>query len=230
MRDGKLLMLNYGYGVSTARGRVKCGKPFLAVFDAETGRQEKMIPLYDKKHIMNDALLTDEGGFLAGNDKVVHLSFRESTVVTKDWKNGKNNGNLIYVASQPHYGFHGDDEQMTLIEPTSKTCPMMSSKERLFVFDEKLDTLSSYDISEMFRVRFRLDDVVCVQNCKDNHNFWLIKIEGKPIGKMKWEPTNVLLRGENAIAVYEHKVSVFQLRGQTDTGEKLESEESTLDE
>lgn len=227
MREGKLLMLNYGYGNSLMRGRVKCGKPLLAVFDAETGRQEKMIPLYDKKHVMNDALLTDEGVFLAGNDKVVHFSFRDSTVVAKDWKNGKNNGNLIYVAYQPHYGYHGDDKQLTLIEPSPKTCPMMTSKERLFVFDEKLDTLSSYDISELFRVRFRLEDVVCVQNCKEKDNFWLVKVDGEPIGKMKWEPTNVLLCGENAIAVYEHKVSVFQLPGQTSGGEKTKPEGAT---
>lgn len=230
MREGKLLMLNYGYGNSLMRGRVKCGKPFLAVFDAETGRREKMIPLYDKKHIMNDGMLTADGVFLAGSDKVVHLSFQDSTVVAKDWKNGKNIGDLLFVAHAPYYGFHGDDEQMTLIEPTSKTCPMMTTKKKLFVFDEKLDTLSSYDISEVFRVRFRVNDVVCVQNCEESNNFWLIKIDGTPVGKMKWKPTNVLLRGENAIAVYEHKVSVFQLPVQADKGKIPEPEESTSGE
>ena len=67
LRDGKILMLNYGYGKSLMRGTVKCGKPFLASFDAQTGDRERMFPLYDKKHVMSDGMLTESGVFLAGS-------------------------------------------------------------------------------------------------------------------------------------------------------------------
>lgn len=81
LRDGKILMLNYGYGKSLMRGTVKCGKPFLASFDAQTGDRKKMFPLYDKKHIMNDGMLTESGVFLAGSDKlyICHLLILQSS-------------------------------------------------------------------------------------------------------------------------------------------------------
>lgn len=58
---------------------------FLGFFDAQTGDREKMFPLYDKKHVMNDGMLTESGVFLAGSDKAVYLSFADSAVISKDW-------------------------------------------------------------------------------------------------------------------------------------------------
>lgn len=171
-RDGKVLMLNYGYGFSLMRGRVKCGKPFLASFDAQTGDMEKMFPLYDKKHIMNDGLLTEKGVFLAGADKAVYLSFADSAVINKDWDR-KGNGSLELVLRRPFYAFHGDAPKLSLIEASDKVCPMQTSANKFFVFDDKLDILDSYELNEMFAVKFWLNDVLCVQNQEDKSNFRL---------------------------------------------------------
>lgn len=123
-------MLNYGYGNSLMRGTVKCGKPFLASFDAQTGDREKMFPLYDKKHVMNDGMLTESGVFLAGSDKAVYLSFADSAVISKDWDR-RANGALTMVLRKPFYAFHGLAPKLTLVEAFDKVCPMQTSTNKL---------------------------------------------------------------------------------------------------
>ena len=210
LRDGKILMLNYGYGNSLMRGTVKCGKPFLASFDAQTGDREKMFPLYDKKHVMNDGMLTESGVFLAGSDKAVYLSFADSAVISKDW-NRSANGALTMVLRKPFYAFHGLAPKLTLVEAFDKVCPMQTSTNKLFVFNDKLDILESYDLYETFSVCFRLDDVLCIQNRDDKSNFRLIHPDGSSIGKLKGKPVATLLKGRNVLAVYDDHLTVFRL-------------------
>lgn len=210
LRDGKILMLNYGYGNSLMRGTVKCGKPFLASFDAQTGDREKMFPLYDKKHVMNDGMLTESGIFLAGSDKAVYLSFADSAVISKDWDR-RANGALTMVLRKPFYAFHGLAPKLTLVEAFDKVCPMQTSTNKLFVFNDKLDILESYDLYETFSVCFRLDDVLCIQNRDDKSNFRLIHPDGSSIGKLKGKPVAALLKGRNVLAVYDDHLTVFRL-------------------
>lgn len=209
-RDGKVLMLNYGYGHSLMRGRVKCGKPFLASFDAQTGDMDRMFPLYDKKHVMNDGMLTESGVFLAGANKAVYLSFADSAVISKDWDR-TSNGALALVLREPFYAYHGDASKLALIEATDKMCPMQTSTNKFFVFDDKLDVLDSYEQDETFAVNFRLDDVLCVQNRKDLSNFRLIHPNGSSVGNLKWNPKVVMLKGRNTVVVYDKKLAVFRL-------------------
>lgn len=207
LHNGKLLMLNYGYGNSLMRGRVKCGNPFLAVFDTQSGNRERFVPLYDKKHVMNDGALTDDGVFLAGSNQVVYLSFQDSTFVKKEWER-KKLGSLDYVLREPFYGIHGDAQKLSLLETTSKRCPMCTDKNKLFVIDNKLNVLDSYEYSEIFSVSFRLEDVICVKNRGVMSDFRLIRPDGTLMGKLKYKPLETILCGKNAIVVYDHQISL----------------------
>ena len=159
---------------------------------------------------MNDGMLTESGVFLAGSDKAVYLSFADSAVISKDW-NRSANGALTMVLRKPFYAFHGLAPKLTLVEAFDKVCPMQTSTNKLFVFNDKLDILESYDLYETFSVCFRLDDVLCIQNRDDKSNFRLIHPDGSSIGKLKGKPVAALLKGRNVLAVYDNHLTVFRL-------------------
>lgn len=211
MRDGKVFMLNYGYGDSMMRGRIKCGKPFLAVFDALTGKLEKFLPLYDKKHIMNDGFLSDNGVFLAGSEKAVYCSFQDQTINVKDWDK-KQFGSLFLIPNHDLYAFHGMASKLTLVKAGASTCPMLTDKNKLCVLDDHMNILDTYELGETFAVRFKIDDAICLQNNVDKSNYWLIYPDGTALAKFKWQPSLVKSAGNNnIIVVYKHKISTFKL-------------------
>ena len=204
-------MLNYGYGDSMMRGRIKCGKPFLAVFDALTGKQEKFLPLYDKKHVMNDGFLSDNGVFLAGSEKAVYCSFQDSTINVKDWDK-KQFGSLFLIPNHDLYAFHGMAPKLTLVKAGASTCPMLTDKNKLCVLDDHMNILDTYELGETFAVRFKIDDAICLQNNADKSNYWLIYPDGTALAKFKWQPSLVKSAGNNnIIVVYKHKISTFKL-------------------
>ncbi len=210
MRNGKVFMLNYGYGDSMMRGRIKCGKPFLAVFDALTGKQEKLLPLYDKKHIMNDGFLSDNGVFLAGSDKAVYCSFQDSTVNAKDWDR-KHLGALVLIPSHELYAFHGMAPKLTLVKADEDVCPIWTDKSKLCILDVHMNMLDTYEQEETFSIRFRSADAICLQNNDDKSNYWLIHSDGTALAKFKWKPSLVKSAGKSIIVAYRHKVSTFKL-------------------
>lgn len=210
MRNGKIFMLNYGYGDSMMRGRIKCGKPFLAVFDALTGKQEKFMPLYDKKHVMNDGFLSDNGVFLAGSDKAVFCSFQDSTINVNDW-NKKQLGSLFLIPNHELYAFHGMAPKLTLVKAGDGICPMVTDKGKLCVLDNHVNVLDTYELGETFSVRFKSDDAICLQNNGDKSNFWLIYPDGTALAKFKWKPSLVKSAGNYIIVAYRHKISTFKL-------------------
>lgn len=210
MRHGKLFMLNYGYGNSLMRGIVKCGKPFLSVFDAKDGKLEKTLPLYDKKHVMNDGVITEKGVFLAGGDKAVFLSFQDSAFVTKDWDK-KETGALMYVCRRKLYGYHGKAPVLSLIQPTAEACPMITGKGNVSILDEKLEVRDTFEPYEMFSVRFEEGDAVCLQNQDDKTNFWLIHRDGSPLAKMKWKPWSIFKADKKALVGYRSSIASFTI-------------------
>lgn len=209
-RHGKVFMLNYGYGNSLMRGIVKCGKPFLAVFDAKSGQQEKMLPLYDKKHVMNDGLITEKGVFLAGGDKAVYLSFQDSAFVSKDWDK-KHLGDLLYVCRRKFYGYHGKAPALSLIQPTAEACPMITGKGNVSVLDEKLEVKDTFEPYEMFSIRFEKEDAVCLQNQDDKTNFWFIHHDGSPLAKVKWNPWAIFKADKKAVVAYRSSIVSFTI-------------------
>lgn len=210
MRQGKVFMLNYGYGNSLMRGIVKCGKPFLAVFDAKDGKQEKTLPLYDKKHVMSDGLITEKGVFLAGGDKAVYLSFQDSAFVTKEWDK-KHLGDLLYVCRRKFYGYHGQAPALSLIRPTAETCPMIAGKGNVSVLDEKLEVKDTYKPYEMFSIRFVERDAVCLQNQDDKTNFWFVHQDGSPLAKVKWSPWSIFKADKKAVVGYRSSIVSFTI-------------------
>lgn len=210
MRRGKVFMLNYGYGNSLMRGIVKCGKPFLSVFEAKDGKQEKTLPLYDKKHVMSDGLITEKGVFLAGGDKAVYLSFQDSAFVIKDWDK-KEMGALLYVCRRKLYGYHGKAPVLSLIQPTAETCPMISGKGSVSVLDEKLEVKDTFEPFEMFSVCFEEGDAVCLQNQDDDTNFWLIHQDGSPLAKVKWKPWTIFKADKKALVGYRSSIVSFTI-------------------
>ena len=211
MKNGKVFMLNYGYGYSLMRGNVKCGKPFLAVFDGKTLNQEKFLPLYDKKHIMNDGLLNTQGVFLAGGDKAVYLSFQDSSICTFD-SSVKKYGSLYYIPRTPLYGYHGNPVKLTLLQANEDVCPMLTSKNKVCLFDCKMSLLDSYEDYETFYPCFKSGNVICVQNNKDKSNYWLIRPDGSAYAKIKWTPNSIYKASNSIIVVYRNKLASFVIR------------------
>ena len=212
MRHGKIFMLNYGYGNSLMRGIVKCGKPFLSVFDAGNGKLEKTLPLYDKKHVMNDGLITERGVFLAGGGKSVYLSFLDSAFVTKEWDK-KHLGDLVYVSRRKFYGYHGKAPALSLIQPTAEACPMVTGKGNVSILDEKLEVKDTFEPYEMFSIRFEEGDAVCLQNQDDKTNFWLIHHDGSPLAKVKWKPWTMFKADKKALVGYRSSIVSFTIPG-----------------
>lgn len=211
MRDGKVYMLNYGYGESLMRGRVKCGKPFLAIFDTSIGNIIKYTPLYDAKHVMYDGMLTGKGVYLAGGDKAVFLPLQDSAVHVLDWKTKENGALKVVLQQKQLYGFHGDVHKLTKIEASEDVCPMETDMKKCFLFDSNLKVLEHYELGETFRVCFEAGDVVCLQNREDSSNCWLAHRDGTPIARMKWKPNLLFLCGNHAFVVYDKSVASMEM-------------------
>lgn len=98
------------------------------------------------------------------------------------------------------------------MQANEDVCPMLTSKNKVCLFDHKMNLLDSYEDYETFYPCFKSGDVICVQNNKDKSNYWLIRPDGSAYAKIKWAPNSVYKASNSVIVVYRNKLASFVIR------------------
>lgn len=216
LRDGNVIMLNLGYGISSLRGIVKCGRPFLAVYDAATGEAGDFTQLSDKKQVMDDGVLTGDGVFLASGDKVAYMSLADRKVVSKELDVKKEhrlvnvlNGGIGYVA-------HSDDRRLRPLPLPADSCAIMDATGGITIFNRNMDVVDSYVADEVYTEIGRCNDIVLVMRRDgDLSRFYLVKKDGTYLASMKWQPkaATIVPGDSHVVVVYKDRIALASLEG-----------------
>lgn len=215
-REGKIIMLNLGYGISSLRGIVKCGRPFLAVYDAATGEAGEITQLSDKKQVMDDGVLTDEGVYLASGDKVAYLSLTDRKVVSKEFDVKKEHRLNNVLSGGVGYVAHSDDRLLKQLPHPSDSCAIMDATGGIMIFNSNLDVVDSYAGNEVYNEIGRWNDIVLVVRHDEGLNrFFLVKKDGTYLANLKWQPkaATIVPGDSHVVVVYKDRIAMASLDG-----------------
>ena len=119
MQDGKLFMLNYGYGLREGRSRKKYGRPFIACYDPQNGEELFFNQLSVKKDMIENALHTDNALYMLFDDGMAYQELADSVVNIVPWDT-KRHGKLEEILPSTLY-------VATTIRPFSNRLPSTAS-------------------------------------------------------------------------------------------------------
>lgn len=180
MLDNKLYMLSYGYGLRPNGSRKKYGRPFIACYDPQEGTEEFFNPLSMKKDIVEDALWTKNALYMLFDDGLAYQEFTDSVVNITPWDT-KQHGRLSVMKPDTIYAANDDRSVFTPLFFDGEHCPVYNEHGALYEIDKDLNISNSYQPTQLYPVRLRLRDYLCVGNRNDFHFIHRI---GMPVARM----------------------------------------------
>lgn len=179
--DNSVAMLNMGYCMKDGQVVRKKGRPFIAAYDMNNGKELFLRKLYDEKHIIDDACAADDGFFTISDSIVSFLGVRDTTVaIQKSWQTSKF-GKLKNFIIEPVYVNGTAAESFVPVCSNKSTCALLSDNGHVYVLDKHLNLISDYPSDEVFFYVTRGDGFRVIVN----HLYsWIINDAGKSLAQV----------------------------------------------
>jgi len=194
-RDNLLYMVNTGYarlsyGGSFYYDQVRCGTPFIAAFDIDSGKQLILSMLDRKTGRINDFKIHGDTLILVHNDRVTCYSMIHGLSITEKLFDTVTTGALSGFANNRSY--YRSDSVFTSIESTGMNKFYVSTQSgKTLLINEQLDILYTIDRSSLYidyheangyKFLSRGEETIVI----DNHNKEVAEIDAsinsRPIG------------------------------------------------
>lgn len=180
IQNGKLYMLNYGYGHRSSGIRKKYGRPFIACYNMKDGTELFFNQLSMKKDMVEDALLTDDALYMLFDDGLAYQNLTDSVINITPW-NVEQHGRLQAMLSDTVY-FANEDR--TVFQPLvfdGKHCLVRNDQGIIYEINKELNISNIYDSARIYIPQFRLKDYLCVGQ---GNEFWFIHKMGMPVARL----------------------------------------------
>ena len=178
--DGPLLMVNYAFGLRGGANMKTVGKPFIASFDAATGKTVCFNYLTAKKNRIVKSACSANAVYLMFDDALGRMGLRDSVVDVQPW-NSKADGQLVAMLSDTIYTFRESDQTLTPLCVSDHRCVVMTDQEKLFVVDDRLKIVEDYAADHIYRVLCRWGDCALVNFNGRKGDNWIIRKSGEPL-------------------------------------------------
>lgn len=206
--DGnRITVVNYAFGLAGGTQMKVCGKPFVASFDAATGKMLYSKALSDDKDMVTGAYVGKDDAFIMFPDRIVFQQLCDSTIQTQKW-NTTAYGALTSLVNDTIYTFRLNDQTLTPLYSDSTHCVVFTDKGEMKVVDNKLNITDDYQLSNVFIKLCGAKGMALVTNDdKDGlGQYILIKDNGEPIGDFKNHVCSTSLRGDCIYIHSENKI------------------------
>lgn len=211
-KDNRITVVNYAFGLSAGINIKPCGKPFVASFDATTGEQLYLIPLSEEKDYIADGYVSPDTAVLLLGDRIVMQHLADSTHREKPW-NTDAYGYLEMLPTDTLYTYRLNDENLTPLHSGSQHWVVSTDKGKIKVVNDELNITDDYLMANTFLKigRFSNIDLVTNDDGSGEGDYWLVRPDGKPLGKMRTGSKSVALRGPRLYATTGAKLYLYDL-------------------
>lgn len=181
MQDGKLFMLNYGYGLRNGMSRRKYGRPFIACYHPQTGEELFFNRLSVKKDMIEDAMQTDEALYMLFDDGMAYQELTDSVVNIVPW-DIQQHGKLQGILSGTLYTANDDKSAFQPLLPDNGHCLVYNEQGIIYEVDKELNICNTYKKEHIYVPSIHLKDYLCIGNGRD---YWFIHEIGMPVAHLE---------------------------------------------
>lgn len=205
IQDGKLFMLNYGYGLRDGTSPKKYGRPFIACYNLQTGEEIFFNRLSVKKDMIEDALRTDDALYMLFDDGLAYQELTDSVVNIVPWDT-KQYGKLEGMVSATLYVANRDTTAFKPLSFDGEHCLVYSDQTIIYEVDNSLNIRNTYEPECIYIPRIRLKDYLCVGQGDD---FWFIHEMGMPVAHLQTEFKKGRVIGNKLLLLTEKNQFLF---------------------
>ena len=151
LRDSILYMLNMGYGRLGTGRAVKNGKPFIALFDKRTGKQQYLHQLSEKKKMMTASLITDSRAWMLLDGNIICQPDLTDSVTTQAQWDERTYGEALGFVNDTIYIRHEANNTFTpLCSTDDEVLIYTSTGDRLISCRPSLECTESYPFESIW--------------------------------------------------------------------------------
>ena len=137
VQDGKLFMLNYGYGLREGTTRRKYGRPFIACYNLLNGEEIFFNQLSVKKDMIEDALRTDDALYMLFDDGMAYQELMDSVVNVVPWDT-KQYGKLEAMLPGTFYAANKDTTAFQSLAYNGEHCLVYNDQGAIYEVDKNI--------------------------------------------------------------------------------------------
>ncbi|MCI1681383.1 MAG: hypothetical protein LKI39_02380 [Bacteroides sp.] len=184
MQDGKLYLLNYGFGFyGGGSGRKKYGRPFIACYDPKSGKQLFFNQLSVKKDMIEDALHTKDALYMLFDDGMAYQELQDSVVNIVPW-NIKEHGKLQGMLPDTLYLSDPKEKTFSPLAFDGEYCLVYNDQGKIYEINKELAISNEYPLNLIYSPCIRLKDYLCINSRND---YWFIHKLGMPVAHLNFD-------------------------------------------
>ncbi len=181
MQDGKLFMLNYGYGLREGASRRKYGRPFITCYNPQNGEEIFFNQLSVRKDMIEDALRTDNALYMLFDDGMAYQELTDSAVNIVPWDT-KQYGKLEAILPGTLYAANKDTTAFQSLAFDGEHCLVYNDQGIIYEVDKDLNISNTYERERIYVPSIHLKDYLCIGNRGD---YWFIHEMGMPVAHLE---------------------------------------------
>jgi hypothetical protein len=190
MNDSVVFMINKGYAFMGYR-QLDFGKPFIAAFDRETGKQKYLTLINVKKDpILAFKILQDEI-YLVFKNRIAKYSIKTGYQIIEKEFSEDNYGDLKHFVGNQVYVTNENDHLVSLPQSDTSKVFVFTSQGKTLSVDNQLNVTETIDYEDLSIYYLRTSDLKFI--AKDNQTL-IINNDGKRIAEIE-ATTNAFLVG-----------------------------------
>ena len=180
LRDNTLYLLNYGYGESSTGKQKKMGQPFMAAYDAGTGKNIYMNLLTIDRDFVKEAHVTPEGSLMMfDNGLAYNKTQSDATVNITPWDIQKY-GELSHIMRDTVYVCQTGGHAFQTICASAAGCPVETVTGDVCMVDQQLNIRDTYPLDIVYRPLAKTDNYTLVYHSEPTPELWFISKDGHP--------------------------------------------------
>lgn len=205
VQDSKLFMLNYGYGLREGVSLKKYGRPFIACYDLQNGKELFFNRLSLKKDMIEDALRTDDALYMLFDDGMAYQELTDSVVNVVPWDT-KQYGKLKGILSRTLYVANSDTTAFQQLIFDGEHCLVYTDLGVIYEVNKNLNIRNTYQPESIYIPNFQLKDYLCIGNGDD---FWFIHEMGMPVAHLETDFKKGRVIGNKLLLLTEENQFLF---------------------
>lgn len=206
--DGRrVTVINYAFGLVGGYQSRPCGKPFVASFDAETGKQLYCSSLSDDKENVCGAFVDKDYAYMIFPDRLAYQQLDDSTINIKNW-NTDAYGNLSAIPDDTIYTYRLNDLDLTPLYCDSTHFIVITDTDKMKVVDTSLKITDDYQADNVYFKIGEADSLALVTNDDGDGlgQYLIIKDNGQLVGRFNKKVTSFAMHGDNAYILSDNEI------------------------
>lgn len=181
LNDSLIFMVNKGYAFMGNR-QLDFGKPFIAAFDRETGKQKYLTLINEKKDPIQDFQILHDEVFLVFKNRIAKYSILSGNQILEKEFPEENFGVLYYFVGNQVFITNENDNLVSLPQSDSTKVFVFTNQGKTLAIDNQLNVEGTIEYEDLFIYYLRMSDYKFL--AKDKQTL-IIDKDGKRIAEIE---------------------------------------------